>query len=361
MFDRTNYYRSQSGLTSFDWSEKLHIAAKAHANFCDINNITGHYEDKSKKLYFGKSPWNRMSNADYKYGYTEDIAFTGWDANDTESGNSEIDNLMTAIYHRKPLLSQDITEIGTGVNNSIGRAGVIDFGIAPKSNKVTIEYILFPGRNATNVEGYFWGESPDPLIDISASDSGNPISIFFKKDCDNISMNSFTLSDLNNSNNIEILKIMTGDNDPNNMFTSCDFAMFPKYEMKEGDTYEATFKYNSSKEIKWNFEIFKIPPPIGKELYINDNNQVFKIKNGENYYLNIFPMKKFDVSILDSYSTTGENGYGYAKINLYRITNSKYLTLSPTDNDIGNRVMIKLNQFKDDDNNTLQIHIEIVE
>ena len=291
MFKRANQYRVASGLVPFDWSDKLHIAGKAHSKYCDFNGHYDHDENPNGQYYFGTDPTQRQRNAGYQYPYGEDLDYNGWGADEAESGRFMIDDLMTAIYHRMPLLDQAITEIGTGVNDEYGQTGAVEFGVAPKNKMSNLPYVLYPAPGAMNVVGGFSGESPDPLKDTGATYSGNPISVFFKTGC-NVKMEKFTLRDINESSNPSILKIMTGKNDPNHYFSNCDFALYPSDEMRIGHYYEAKFKYNGGKEIKWQFRIYIAPPPDippGAELVITDNNQSFEIKNGITYYLNIHP------------------------------------------------------------------------
>jgi len=358
MFDRINQYRKASGLIPFEWNAKLHMAAKAHANYCDINHHYDHDENPDGKLYFGSDPQQRVQNTGYQYYGGEDISFDGWDANSTESGYAEIDGLMTAIYHRKPLISQDLTEVGTGVNDEVGVTGVVDFGRVPKDKKTNYDYVLFPAKNAKNVVSYFFGESPDPLKDTNAYSSGNPVSIFFKEGC-NVKMDTFTLKDINTSHKAEILKIMTGENDPNSRFSSCDFALYPKYAMRRGHTYEAVFKYNHTRVIRWRFQIYTAPPPDGIELKVTKNYQVFKIKNGQKYYLNILPNYEVD-EYLNSWTYEEVDGFDYAHLELNPVSESQFFTLFSKDNTIDSRSIIVFTDLKDRNGNPLKIGIIIV-
>jgi len=361
MFERANEYRVASGLVPFDWSDELHIAGKAHSKYCDANGIFEHEEDPDGKFFFGVDPSDRQYNAGYQYPAGEDLSFGGWDPNSSDSGHFMLESLMTAIYHRMPLLAQDVTEIGTGVNDDYGGwTGAVEFGAAPKKKMSDLDYVLFPAPGAMNIMGGFSGEIPNPLSDLGEASSGNPISVFFKPGC-NVKMDDFTLRDLNESSNPEILKVMTSKNDPNDFFSSCDFALFPKEFMKIGHYYEAKFKYNGGKEIKWQFRIYVAPPPDipeeemnGIELVLTDDNKSFEIQNGVEYYLNVYPEKELDEPC--SYGTIGDN----VDIDINHLGDgSHYYTIVSNDSQVGATAEMSIGCI--DDGNDVEFNLTIVE
>lgn len=281
MLARINWYRSQSGLGSVTMDSKLHSGAKAHAKYLVRNRESGHNETRGKPLFYGEKPWNRMSNAGYDYGYSEDIAYRG-------DGNAAIDNLITAIYHRFPILNIDVTEVGCGVH---GANNVVDFGVKPKSI-TRREYTLYPPKNGIAPIGSFEGERPNPLKDIGLVASGVPVSIDFDRESGcNIDMEGFTLQDISANKKVTMLKVMTAENDPNGFFTSCQFAFFPKYTLLQEHRYRADFEYNDGEKVTWNFAVREFKPNIdgAVDYNITANEQIFNIEEGKKYLFHVIP------------------------------------------------------------------------
>ena len=286
-----NWYRKQSGLDPVVYNSKLHMSAKAHAIYSYKNNGYGHYETKGNQYYFGEAPVNRMANADYKYGYGEDISYYG-------EGRAAIDNLITAIYHRHPILDMDITEVGCG---AYGRYNVVDFGVKPK-NIHRKEYVLYPPKDGIIPLGSFWGENPNPLKGTGAYKSGVPISIDFDRTsgCD-IDMDSFKLYD-NHNREVDTLKVMTAENDPNEFFTPCQFALFPRNILKQEIKYRAEFKYNGDQKVAWTFRVRESRPEIKDATYyeVTKNKQIFEVKADKKYIFHISaPNIELDSDILE--------------------------------------------------------------
>ncbi len=307
--DYLNKVRKSLGLKAFNANDNLHTSALNHSKYQVFNDEMGHLETEGKEYFSGKSIQDRIENAGYTNYYTigENVAF------DTEPKNN-VDDLLSAIYHRKGFLSFDFTDIGVGKatdnEGSVRVAYTYDMGSKNFSgSSEDKDYVVYP-IDKLNVS-IFSGEEPNPIA--GHKFSGNPASIFFnnnKVDCSSISMDSFTLTDLTDNIETENLKILTRDNDSNGIFGSCDFALFPKEREKFGHKYQATFKYednSGSHTVNWNFYI-PLPPnaTLDNILNIKDSESSFTINKGENYYIFVEPTEDNPYINNISYSTVGD-------------------------------------------------------
>lgn len=287
-----NRMRTNSGMTPLTRNRALEQAADNHAeylytNFEDIpHDLTMHHEDMSFIYFTGKYPFERAQYEGYYSGQVgEGIAFA-------PSALQSIDGLMTAIYHRFGILNFYIDELGVsnykihdscifsfvhnngirGVNDLCKNGEesykksrickdniIIDYSLynrLMKSNsKENPRYVLYPSSNATNIIRKFYGEKPDPIP--GKQFTANPVSIQFnpayfanKK----IEVISFKIR-----NNNRFLKSMFMDqiSDPNKIFSSTQFALFPLDIYKAFATYYVEFKYTVDgvyqRPIKWKF------------------------------------------------------------------------------------------------------------
>jgi uncharacterized protein YkwD len=335
--DYLNYYRRLVGLPEFRWSDELHVATKAHANYLDANpSEESHDEISGHDLYYASSIWDR----DHRAGYATALTSENFGPGIAEADGAPVKGLMTAIYHRFNILNFNFDEVGVGENTNLvvhvedfGNGAIRELceaaeasGTTPSdpvyvcsNNCVAVEYsdvmarmdvtagdldaILYPAPGQSDVQTVFFGETPDPIP--GHSFSGLPASVQFNpytQDCGAIAdgFQSMTLYDLNESRNIDPLKVMTGANDPNNHFTQCDYAFFPKESLTFGHTYRVDFNTTEPGASKsWTFTVKK---PEGTVVTVTGSDLNLTVGNGD-YYLYIPPTDEtFPTAFSYSYS-----------------------------------------------------------
>jgi hypothetical protein len=317
-----NSIRTQVSLEPFSFDSKLNISTKAHATYLDTNNILSHYEDSDNADFYGEWPVDRSVKAEYEARYISENASAG-----QRTIKRAIDGLMSAIYHRFGFLNPKVNEIGIGI---VGTKYVFDMSNAnirslcqetqeerdeATEGKSTyreicldtdkwiavdeydealnlspsVGYVVYPPSDSKDIVPVFTNETPDPLP--NKEYSGNPVSVNFNPyvvDCDDISKESFSLYDENSSEDVDIYISMDKDNDPNDKFSSCDFAIFATQRLEYAHHYRADFVYNDSDgkhTIQWYFDV--VNP--GNVLKVTSDSEDFDIVSGGVYFVYIVP------------------------------------------------------------------------
>lgn len=174
-----NYRRAQVGLPSLTQNTRIDQAAQGHSDYQKVNNTIDHVQILGNPGFTGATLPDRLSAAGYQFtfgAYGEVISATG----DT-SGFSNVEQLITAIYHRFVIFEPMFKEIGTGAatipggytyftsnftaNNGNGR------GITPGT------VVFYPVRDQTGLPTEFFSdqERPDPVSNQDLV--GYPISV----------------------------------------------------------------------------------------------------------------------------------------------------------------------------------------
>lgn len=313
LLDPLNYLNTQrvkSGMIGFTYNSTLELSASNHAKYEAYNKTQGHTEDENKRFFTGIHPYQRAFNAGYESkNISENISYN-------KPLIPAIDSLFTAIYHRFGFLDFDKNEVGFSYQKDGNYSSAVfvmgnsylngickkAYGLNPKryyastckdksikigekSFKKAINFannntIVYPYKNATNVDVFFSGEVPDPMP--SCKITANPISVQFKPSQSKIVLKSFKLFE--NSKEIENTKIITKQSDINQRFTKEEFALFSLLPYKFNTTYKTVFEYEKNKKshkISWNFTTKK------------PKNDYFVVKGGEN--LSIESDKKYDI------------------------------------------------------------------
>jgi hypothetical protein len=157
------------------------------------------------------------------------------------------------------------------------------------------DYFLWPAEGVNYASTLFKGETPDPLVDIKESISGNPISVMFNTfevDCSSIDMTSFSLIASSTGSTEPVLKTMTALTDPNDKFNACEFALFPRNILLPGEAYNARFEYTengNAKTISWVFSTKDLPVDL-EALYYPVGDASFTVERGVKYIL--FPASR---------------------------------------------------------------------
>ena len=116
IIELTNIKRAEEGLAPLTTNTLLIQAAQAKANDMISNSYWAHFSPQ------GKSPWNFVTTAGYKYIYAGENL-----ARDFNDPQSVINAWMVSPTHRSNLLDKNFKEIGVAVSsgNLTGREGVL--------------------------------------------------------------------------------------------------------------------------------------------------------------------------------------------------------------------------------------------
>lgn len=146
----TNVQRNENGLSSLAENKQLDHAAEAKASDMFANDYWAHYSPQ------GKSPWNFINGAGYKYTYAGENL-----ARDFDDANGVMTAWMNSPSHRSNLLDHNFREIGVAVADGKlgGREGILVvqmFGANPSSpvaEKVDSRQLTVNSQPQTQVAG----------------------------------------------------------------------------------------------------------------------------------------------------------------------------------------------------------------
>lgn len=276
---RLNQWRNQAGLTPLQVSPLLQTAARKHALYL-TKDAHGHDEINHSNPYFtGESPQDRATAAGYSAPIAENLTI----GNFARSGRRSVDGLMTALYHRLSMLNPDHDEAGAAWTRGRNSAFVVKQGSSYDRdlcdrlpNKSGARYILTTYCNGQKTElglnelppsyvgavkfpigrniepEYDGNEQPNPMPNHGAT--GNPISIAFFGEKDDIQLISFKL--FSPTGEISQTHTLTASNDPNNQLSKTEFALFPLEKLDFETKYRAEFRYRQNNQDKvetWEF------------------------------------------------------------------------------------------------------------
>ena len=313
-----NFLRSSANLPALAHSATLERAARNHARYLLQNPDDGHDEKNIRNpFYTGPRPSDRTRKAGYAYKGVHENVSTGQHPpnekiNDHLPAQHQLDNLMTAIYHRLSLLDQNIDEAGASFESqgkqialSINQGDSRFNSLCQKnrplsdlsrsfyqdachghaivyadeiSNRKTQPYITYPQGNFASP--VFHGERPDPMPHYEMT--GNPISIAFSEQSPPVKMRSFKL--YRDTKEISDVKILDKDNDPNRLLTERQFALFPLQPLEYDTDYRAVFEYRQNgknRTAEWTFSTQKPDYPY----FIVKGGETLAIESGQKYFI----------------------------------------------------------------------------
>lgn len=277
--------------------------------------------------YTGKVPGDRAVAAGYG---TRDVIENV--SSGARNSVDSVDSLMGAIYHRFGFLDMRVDEIGLAAsplrNSPESQSYVYKMGTKSlvslcqqktyqghegyysklcrrdiqvkaqqwDSTKDKIrahapKIVIWPPSGAKRVIPVFYEESPDPLPDYSVS--GYPISIEFNPYYfSEVEVTRFDLYDTDLNRKIQQTRLLDENNDPNGMFTSTQFALFPLQRLKWGRNYRAEVTYQfKGKSYRWNWT-FQTQKPKFPLLTISRSNAVRYVANRKTYAVYVPPTRR---------------------------------------------------------------------
>ncbi|MRI58034.1 MAG: hypothetical protein C6H99_00835, partial [Epsilonproteobacteria bacterium] len=325
-YDYLNALRQKAGLVTLSRNVLLEQAAQNHSDYMVKNNYPNHTERESDPGYTGTDPGERALYVGYPSRMVlENLSFGRSYVYDA------IDSLMSAIYHRFVFLNEWIDEIGIGYaqdssfsytyaytfdmgNSKIAYLcsdeypdfdgeGAYVYGICADEQKKIAKQdyidalgsiglsnasiILWPYKDATDIPPVFYEESPDPLPECSVS--GYPVSVKFNtyKTSSQPSLVEFALYE--DEEQIDDIKILTYNSDPNGLFSGYEFALMPLRRLKWGGHYSVLFTYEIDGDvhtIRWGFTTKDLPYDV---IQIGADRSPIVIESDKMYALYFIP------------------------------------------------------------------------
>lgn len=178
-FNALNAARSKVGLQPVKQNTRLDTAAQAHANYLVLNETTGHDENESEPGFTGTTSAERVTATGYTATSGEGVGGTlGY----VISGDEATNQLIRAPYHRIPILSPMLADLGIGLadktlSERTWSYSVFTYGYTSNAFPITQGHFVWPVDNATNIPIHMGGESPDPAPDLTYNQRGYPASI----------------------------------------------------------------------------------------------------------------------------------------------------------------------------------------
>lgn len=349
-----NALRHQAGLSPFTPQANLDDAAKNHSTYLQLNDTHGHYETSGKQGFTGVEPWERVVYAQYPSRYVGENVSVG-----TETLKQSVDGLFAAIYHRFGFLSLVYDEIGIGISDdmrhytyNMGNSKIRELclgdnysggayynGMCADTNKKidsdlvmevfdgqkagAPDIIIWPPADGSDIPPVFYEENPDPLP--AHSVTGYPVSVEFNDGTfdETPELETFRLEDASGSV-LEQLVLMDAHNDPNDHFSSYQFALFPEKRLEWGSIYyvELVYDYEGARNTRrWCFATRSLKT-IADRVYRleNDTDATLHVVSGIRYAVYVVPRDTNDVSNGVQYSTSAEVSFDYIDQNTFLVT-----------------------------------------
>lgn len=190
-----NYRRSLLGLSVLTRNSLIDVAAQGHSVYQRVNNTITHDQTPGLPGFTGVTLLNRLNAANYpfngSYAIGEVISATS-----NSSGFYQVEELITAIYHRFVIFEPVFRDVGTGASatNSGYNYFTADFAVTGGySGLGGGRFIVYPANNQASVPTNFFSdsESPDPVP--GQNEVGYPISVHADID-NNVTVQNFTVA-----------------------------------------------------------------------------------------------------------------------------------------------------------------------
>jgi len=188
-FNQLNAVRLGAGAGLVAQSHALDTSAQDHADYLTTNGFnttsSAHTESASFPGYTGVSPFDRMTNAGYSWGYATEVI---GDIGSTSSSSDCVGDLLDTVYHAVSMLSR-VTDVGFGYGTgsaagmcTIDMASPLSGGSAkqiPPSGAI----VAYPFNGSTVAHGTFRVSAESPRVSMSLlpnSTAGTPILVSFR-------------------------------------------------------------------------------------------------------------------------------------------------------------------------------------
>ena len=189
---RVDLRRSQIGLPALARNAQLETAARGHASYLSVNNLSGHFQDAAlyPTGFTGNTPTDRIKNAGYLAWATGEVVARG-----PFHGEDAVDSLIQAIYHRVVIFGTAFDEQGAGISQGSQGITVINFGTQkypqPSAPAGWVGISPHDAQAGIPVDFYSDEESPDPVPTLNRV--GYPVSLHVDNAL-TLGVTSFTLA-----------------------------------------------------------------------------------------------------------------------------------------------------------------------
>jgi uncharacterized protein YkwD len=326
---RVDLRRSQIGLPALPLNVQLEAAARGHANYITINNLSGgHFQNEAQfsNGFTGNTPSDRIKSA----GYVAVPDSRGSSALSTGEvvargsmhGETAVDTLIQAIYHRVGIFGTSFDEQGAGVGQNSQGITVINFGSRkypqPKAPTGWVGIYPFEGQSGIPVDFYSDEESPDPIPNLNRV--GYPVSLHIDG-TRVLTVTSFTIAPVNAAGTalqslpVQLLSTASGDTH----IPASVAAIVPLTVLQYGTVYEASFigtADGAPLAKSWRFttapySTLAITGPT--TAYVGDS-LALKFSGGSGRYVNVgynYTAPAGQGVPLSQAAWIGDNGYGF--------------------------------------------------
>ncbi len=289
-----NQLRKNAGLIELKEDKKLTKSSKNHLNYIILNNQNSHEEEKGKRGFTGKTPYERALFVGYPLSFVTENSTASSKANSAKEG---VEELFRAIYHRLNFLNFYTEDIGAAgyhdKNYYYKNQYVFDMGVKrPKQPlnvaKTNPPIVVWPYKDYYNFNPAFFNvENPAPLSECPRGGSvGNPISVQFnpsKFDKSKFTLISFKLFKINGEE-IKNIKILHQGNDPYiKKFDEKIYILFPMERLEWNRRYKVEIKYlydGKEYQKEWSFKTKTLPYNI---VTLQDRSKIYEVQAGETY------------------------------------------------------------------------------
>ena len=176
-FNLLNQERSRCGFGTLKQNSALDKAAKAHADYLNLNGLMDHLEDDQKDGFTGIAPWDRIVAAGYgtPRDVTDEIAAKRvlyGDISKKGFGSEGVRNLLNAPFHMAGLVGgyRDIgisvrtsSDVGTNYGRVILQTDLAYLNTATKPELSDKDVLTYPCEGTTGTDYQLTHESPNPV------------------------------------------------------------------------------------------------------------------------------------------------------------------------------------------------------
>jgi len=325
-----NAIREAMSMQLLQENKRLENAAQAHADYLVANDESSHDEIEGHIGFIGEKAVDRAFASGYRSSQVLENLSTK-----NENAHRSVNGLFSAIYHRFAFLDLGIDEIGVGIqqdqkhtaksafvynmgNSEVNRLcseesftghGKYVYGVCKeKEHRIRAKrfhtvlnhvkqynpkIIVYPYDGENEVPPAFYEEIPDPLPTHEVS--GFPVSIAFSDYFyEDVTLHSFKLYK-ESGEEITDVQLMDKHTDPNYMFTTHQYALFPLKRLDYDTEYRAEVVYRAKGKEEKSVWTFKTETPSETLLIVKKREETIHIKDGESYVIYFEPLDEHDV------------------------------------------------------------------
>ena len=188
-FDQLNAVRLGAGAGLLAQSSQLDTSAQDHADYLTANGFktttSPHDESSNYPGYTGATPFARMTNAGYSWGYATEVI---GDIGSSSSTSDCVGDLFDTVYHAVSMLSR-ATDVGFGYGTGTA-AGMCTIDMASPLNGGDARQIppsgaivAYPFDGSTVAHGTFHVSNESPRVDkalLPNDTAGTPVILGFR-------------------------------------------------------------------------------------------------------------------------------------------------------------------------------------